>query len=152
MATRKRSRGSRAIHYTRPPAPRRPSIADLKATYRARGQTFVQGEGLLQHHFWGSYAASIAIVFATPAEAHDALATLGGSWKLGQRSGRAVVWHGAAADADATVKRLVDYGADPEKITSVKKSIDHGEPFHVVIPTRPSEQLRMFNPWKGFIP
>jgi hypothetical protein len=94
----------------------------------------VHGSGLLQHHFHGHYWATVMLGFKTPADAAYAREVLGTDlWRVAVAS-RVLVWSGNA-DALACMKlKLVQVGADADKIDSLRTSIDYGEPFSVLIP------------------
>jgi hypothetical protein len=95
------------------------------------------GRGQLQHHFWGSYAATIGIAFDSDADATDAQKLLPDF----KQRGKALVWHGNGPDVDRIEALLVSFGADPDKIGSIAKSIDYGEPFTVTMPVHRVSQV-----------
>ena len=43
----------------------------------------MKANGLLHHHFWGTYHATIGLQFADPAAAREAAEVLGEPWELG---------------------------------------------------------------------
>jgi len=95
----------------------------------------IHGNGILRHHFHGHYWATVLLGFKTPEEAAHAREVLGSDlWKVAGTPPRVLVWSGNA-DALACMKlKLAQVGADADKIDSLRTSIDHGEPFSVVIP------------------
>lgn len=100
-------------------------------------------EGRLRHHFWGTYAATIALDCGSPRGAEDALQALGPLWKAGNVEG-CIVYHGAGDELEGVLDTLASKGADRKKITSIAKSIDVGEPFEFTLTVVPTEQLVLF--------
>jgi hypothetical protein len=103
--------------------------------------THVKGTGQLQHHFWGTYHASIAIQTANKPSADDAAKALGDGWKAvenGKVTG--VIFHGKDPELDAALNKLEEFGVQRKLVTSCAKSIDFGEKFSVTIPVIPAEQ------------
>jgi hypothetical protein len=94
----------------------------------------IHGNGLLIHHFHGSYAATVMLGFKTPSDAAYAREVLGRDlWRV-VAARRILVWSGNA-DALACMKlKLAQVGADADKIDSLRTSVDYGEPFEVEIP------------------
>lgn len=90
-------------------------------------------QGRLQHHFWGTYAATIVLAFVNAGFAEAALPSLPG-WQVHPTFPRALVFHGSGDALKATERLLVSFGADKQKMTSLAKSIDYGEPFTVSVP------------------
>ena len=87
--------------------------------------------GQLQHHFWGTYAASIVLQFETEYCAGRAQQTVLTMFSPHPSESRALQYHGsgmALRTVEALLKRL---GADPAKLGSVARSIDFGEPFTI---------------------
>jgi hypothetical protein len=103
----------------------------------------VTADGILRHHFWGEYRATIGLRFASSAHARDALPVLGSGWAPGNQNAAVLVWHGASAELDTVSDLLASYGANRDKIASCATSIDYGEPFSVTIPIVPAEQLAL---------
>lgn len=101
--------------------------------------TTVTGQGILQHHFWGEYHATLTIVFERPGYAQLAARVLGPPWRaepLGFSMNPSPV---VACFVDEKVlpavkEVLVHYGADRNKVNSVATSIDFGEPWTIEIP------------------
>jgi len=104
----------------------------------------VKGKGRLNHHFWGTYYAGMVLVFDTSEAAVDALSVLGGLWKIHDKEPRALSWWGESDALKIAKEQLVLFGADGDKIDSIKYSIDYGEPFDVVISVCPQEQASLF--------
>jgi len=103
----------------------------------------VKAIGLLRHHFWGQYCATIALEFATQAHASDALRVLGDAWSQHNISDNVLMFHGAKDALSEVEKVLIRYGADSRKLTSLAKSVDYGEIFQVEIPIVPKEQGKL---------
>jgi len=55
-----------------------------------------------------------------------------------------LIWSGEKEALTKTEAELVSYGADPKKISSLAKSVDHGEPFECEIPIEPKGQGSLF--------
>jgi len=91
------------------------------------------GKGQLQHHFWGDYSATICILWHSPALALQALQSFP-QFEIHPNEPRAIRYHGTGADLKLAEASLRDHGADMGKVGSMKRSIDYGEPFEVVIP------------------
>ena len=100
----------------------------------------VKAQGQLRHCFWGTYEATIALWFRDEPSARDARKVLG-DWNHGENDSATLVWHGKEDDLERTLTRLEKFGASRNDMTSINKSIDFGEPFEVVIPVVPEEQL-----------
>jgi len=103
----------------------------------------VWGEGILAHHFHGNYWASLAIVFDDADSARDAVATLGEPWKQSDRDPTCISCSAQSAELDRVTDMLVAFGAERDKIGSIRFSIDHGEWFGVLVPVRPKEQMEL---------
>jgi len=104
----------------------------------------VWGEGLLAHHFHAPYWASLAIVFDDAASARDAVRTLGAPWKQSERDPKVIACSVNSEALDALKASLASFGADPDKIDSVRYSVDSGEWFGVLVPVTPAEQAGLF--------
>lgn len=108
----------------------------------------IHAHGILKHHFWGTYSATIGLSFSDKASAADALRTFGGrekGWIVSTVNPSMLVWDGVDDGAlDAVCDVLESYGAEREKIASIARSIDHGEPFEVDVPIVPAEQMSLF--------
>jgi hypothetical protein len=94
--------------------------------------------GALQHHFWGTYAASIALKFATPELAAQA-APLLAPFTQSDRVPSALVFHGSGAALKAAEATLKAHGADMKKVSSIRYSIDRGEPFTIEVDLTPAD-------------
>lgn len=105
-------------------------------------------KGQLQHHFWGEYAATIALKFATEALALQSLPQLPG-FERHSSVPSALIYHGTGDDLKNTEDLLVSLGANRKKLTSLAKSIDYGEPFTIEVNLTPegpqAEQLSLLN-------
>lgn len=90
-------------------------------------------EGRLRHHFWGEYRASMVLLFDSAPMLDAALAA--GKFKGWERSQKrpdtVLHWFGGSDDLESTKDELVAHGAERDKIDSIAKSIDYGEPFEV---------------------
>lgn len=96
-------------------------------------QVLLPARGLLKHHFWGSYSATIGLWFDTVGDATVAASLLGAGWEHSKKDPLLVV---GSFDGDlltAAESRLAAYGADRAKMTSIATSIDHGEVFDLVV-------------------
>ncbi len=91
----------------------------------------VNGTGQLRHRFWGDYSAVIGIVFDNAADANLALPKLGADWSSNNET---VIWSGNSEQLKIQKKNLASFGADEDKIDSIKYSVDYGEPFNIKIP------------------
>lgn len=130
--------------------------------------------GRLAHHFWGDYRATVALEFASEADARDAMQALEringgpGGLAFGKTMASVIVWHGDSVGLDRLTDALVAWGLKVEpcahkvrkskrgklqpctchldnSIGSVAHSLDYGPPFTVAaIPVVPAEQERMF--------
>jgi hypothetical protein len=95
------------------------------------------GNGQLQHHFWGEYSATIAVKFATSLHAAAALEVLPG-FQIHPTVSSAVIFHGGGAKLKSAEAALKAHKADAKKISSLRFSVDHGEPFTVEIDITPA--------------
>jgi len=113
--------------------------------------------GLERFHFWGYYSVDIVLRFADEEAATRALPVLNqvkhpssrvdacgttrvpGAWQHGKDNRNVLLAWIAEPDLDAVHKQLEQYGADPDKISSMSKSIDHGQPFEIRVPVPPQE-------------
>lgn len=105
----------------------------------------VKAEGMLRHHFWMPYQATIALAFADADCAKAAMTMLPG-WKQGTKSLNALVWFGDSEALKEQERLLVFFGADENAISSVAHSIDHGDRFECQIEVEAVDpnQLPMF--------
>lgn len=103
-------------------------------------------DGRLQHHFWGEYRASMVLVFDNAPMLDAALAA--GKFKNWERSEKrpetVLQWFGSGDELDLAVEELVAHGAQKEKIASIAKSIDYGEPFEVELEVSDPRQMDLF--------
>lgn len=72
----------------------------------------VKFTGRLQHHFWGKYSCSVALMFADEASARDARVLLCGKWEHANGKPKALVAHLSSADLDALVAQFRSWGVD----------------------------------------
>jgi hypothetical protein len=103
-----------------------------------------KANGLLRHCFFGAYSAVIALGFESEYEALTALPQLGSGWKVGEQTKKALRWEGDSDALEACKEVLAKFGADPDNIDSIEKSVDYGEAFNVEIEIVPQEQLHLF--------
>ena len=104
----------------------------------------VKLEGMLSHHFWGTYYATIYLMAKDASSAKDAQKVLGDSWERTIEEPNVLFFHGKDSELEIQLKRLEGFGADRKKMCSCAKSIDFGEPFVVVVKTIPNEQMKIF--------
>ena len=114
--------------------------------------TTAAAKGILKHHFWGDYQATVALEFSSAEMAEAALSTLGEGWKS---KGKYVAWFGGREALDALKARFAGMDllvtcSDPrcrtkcrdQAIDGVPHSIDFGPAFVVSVPLpTPPEQL-----------
>lgn len=102
--------------------------------------------GGLRHHFWGEYKASMVLVFDTAIMLDAALAA--GKFKGWERSEKrpdtAIHWFGDSDALETAKDELAAHGADREKIDSIARSIDFGEPFEVEFEVDDPRQTSLF--------
>ena len=94
----------------------------------------IHARGLLRHHFWGEYGATVALEFASAelaALALPALEPLGFTLPTNER---VMVTTEFGKDYQTLECGLVALGADIDKLTSLKYSIDRGEIFTIAVP------------------
>lgn len=103
----------------------------------------VKATGQLRHCFWGTYEASIVLVFADKQSTIDVQKQHFQNWKMSEKSDKAILFHGKEEGLEAELVKLESFGGDRKKITSCAKSIDYGERFEVIIPVVPNEQLSL---------
>jgi len=90
----------------------------------------VRATGQLQHHFWGTYVATIGLLFGSIDDASHAHETVFRDWR---QYDLVLRWHGGDPELERQIKLLVAHGAERRKIVSVATSIDYGEPFSITI-------------------
>ncbi len=95
----------------------------------------VTANGLLQHHFWGTYSASIRLRFHSKELATQALGFLPGFKQ--SPSGLQLGFHGSGKPLVQAEALLVALGANRQAMTSVAHSIDFGDPFTITIDLTP---------------
>jgi hypothetical protein len=104
-------------------------------------------KGQLQHHFWGNYCATIALIFATRELAEKAAPQLVPFHLPDNPNAPGLVFHGGGAELKAAEAVLRTHGANMKKVGSLAKSIDYGEPFTIEVDLTPEgvqpEQLAL---------
>ncbi len=103
----------------------------------------VWAKGILAHHFWGTYQASMALMFDDINAARDAQAVLGEPWKVSEKNPGVLNCFVNSEQLDGVKLALGLFGAEVDKIDSVRFSVDYGEWFSVLIPVIPSEQVEL---------
>jgi uncharacterized protein YbbC (DUF1343 family) len=105
-----------------------------------------RADGRLQHHFWGEYRASMVLLFDSPLMLDATLATgKFKNWKRSEKKPETVIhWFGSSDELDVEVDELVTHGAKREKIASIAKSIDYGEPFEIELEAVDPRQTSLF--------
>lgn len=96
--------------------------------------TFI-GHGRLRHCWFGEYAAVIGVKFATPALALVAQRSGLGAFEPFSEDTSVLRFEGKGAALKTAEAQLRAAGADMKKASSLKYSIDYGEPFEVTIRT-----------------
>jgi|SRR5262245_5997885 len=91
-------------------------------------------QGILKHHFWGTYHATIGLKFADRNHAaivHDRYLTADRGWVMTElnRVYGVLRFHGTGEGLKQAERDLVSAGADPNKLGSLRFSVDVGEPF-----------------------
>ena len=104
--------------------------------------------GILQHHFWGDYSASIALRFPSEGDCAAALPLLqpkviqdfwdacgrqcvGKGWQQSREKPNLASIHAGGSMLEEVIGILVAYGADRKDIESLATSVDYGKPFRV---------------------
>ncbi len=93
----------------------------------------ISARGILRHHFWGDYRATITLHVERPEYLPAVLAALP-AFKTDAAHPTSCGYHGGGEELKAQEDRLVDLGADRKAITSLAHSIDHGDPFVITVP------------------
>ena len=93
----------------------------------------LSAKGLLQHHFWGTYHASIVLMFEGAEEAGDALKILTGNWVQSKKDPCGVYGTFDREELTPIESQLAAFGADLDKMNSLEKSIDFGEEFTIAM-------------------
>lgn len=119
----------------------------------------VKAQGVLRHGFFGTYVATIALVFDSADAARDALSVLAADgWKTGKKA-ECLIWSGSDDAFERVKERLDTFGrtnrpcgyshcthqCKDATIDSVNHSIDIGPWFEVEIPCEPTEQLALLS-------
>jgi hypothetical protein len=95
-------------------------------------------KGQLQHHFWGNYVATIALIFASRELAEKAAPHLVPFHLPDNANAPGLVFHGGGAELKAAEATLKAHGANMKKVGSLAKSIDYGEPFTIEVELAPA--------------
>jgi uncharacterized protein YbbC (DUF1343 family) len=67
------------------------------------------------------------------------------NWERSEKRPETVLhWFGSSDELDPAVEELVAHGAQKEKIASIAKSIDYGEPFEVELEVNDPRQMDLF--------
>ena len=105
------------------------------------GRCILKAQGQARHHFWGEYAQSIALRFASPEVASKARERLNSTlpetkakWNIPDKVPFCLSVFASGADLDAITASLASFGADLDKVQSLRFSVDCGEPFEIEIP------------------
>jgi hypothetical protein len=106
----------------------------------------VKAEGILAHHFWGTYYATVGLVFDNEFEAKCALDSgkLYKTFKQSEKKTNALVCMVKSDVLDEIKKNLATFGADVKAIDSVAHSIDFGDPFFIELDVDDPRQKVMF--------
>lgn len=91
----------------------------------------MKANGQLKHHFWGEYAATIVLVFDSIDSANLAKTGAFSNWDLIEKD--VLKFHGSGDALSIEEEKLITHGADPQKLRSLAKSIDYGEPFTITL-------------------
>lgn len=111
-------------------------------------QTKIKAKGQLQHHFWGTYSATLILKFQSEKDREKAIPFLtveklgayrnanGATvqetgWQTHPADATATLIHAGKETLEAITEKLVAFGADKKKINSMAKSIDFGERFEI---------------------
>lgn len=119
----------------------------------------LHAEGRARFHFWGTYAQSFFLLFATAEDAALALPVLQqlalterGTGPDGSpiaskgwiNSGASCGVIASGADVERIEAQLVAFGADAKAIGSLEHSVDRGDMFQVTIEVQDPAQILMF--------
>jgi hypothetical protein len=102
--------------------------------------------GQLRHYFFGSYVAAIALIFETEENVNTCLPLLGDGWYKLETNKNAIGWYGFSQELTVCERTLMQFGADINKINSIKSSSGFGEEFEVSfkVDITPEEQRSLF--------
>lgn len=90
------------------------------------------GNGQLRHCWFGDYGAVIVLDFHS-AQVRNMVAPEFPSFELSTEHPTVLRFEGSGAAVDTALSELRTHGADMKKVTSLKYSIDYGEPFIVCV-------------------
>jgi hypothetical protein len=101
---------------------------------------YIEALGHSRHHFWGEYAITIGLYFQTKVDRDLVAKTVLTEWEnhdspaLRKEGIFGLVKFLSGDSVDPEVKKISEYTKTPERIQSLKYSVDVGEPFDVLIP------------------
>jgi hypothetical protein len=106
----------------------------------------VKAEGILRHHFWGTYYATVGLVFDNEFEANCALDSgkLHKAFKNAEKKKNALA---CFVDSDVLKEietNLGSLGADVKAIASLAHSVDFGDPFFIELDVTDPRQTELF--------
>ena len=106
----------------------------------------VKAEGILRHHFWGTYYATVGLVFDNEFEAKCALNSgkLHKEFKHADKKENALVCFVDGDKLEEIKKNLGTFGADEKAIDSVAHSVDYGDPFFIELEVVDPRQQELF--------
>ena len=104
-------------------------------TGKTKGTMEITGHGQLRHRFWGEYSAAIAIKFNSVESAERAIPYLSPKkfdpqWQRVENYVRIEVDND---QLDKLIGHLGSLGADTNKIGSLARSVDYGEPWTICL-------------------
>ena len=107
----------------------------------------IRGKGILQHHFWGTYYASLAIEFEDEFEARLAFESgkVHSSFHIGEKHLHVLTCTVESEVLDEVIENLVGLGAKKEAIASVSHSIDWGDDWEIEFEVNDPRQIGLFN-------
>lgn len=101
-----------------------------------------KGQGILKHHFWGEYCATVGLMFETEEIAAQVMPKFqvkgAEPVHLGESNKKIVVCFVNSAQLTELEDILEKMGANRKKIASCAKSIDSGEPFSFEVDIDPN--------------
>ena len=87
--------------------------------------------GRLQHHFWGEYCATIVLIFGSEYCALQAHSAVFPMFKVHDTDIRVLIGTFSKAQLRTVESLLRQHGADMDKVSSLRYSIDYSEPFTI---------------------
>lgn len=94
----------------------------------------IDGEGQMRHTLYGDYGGIIALALKSESCAEIILKVLkvqDSKWNRSPTNSNVLVWRGNSQEVKEVTELLGKYGANKKAITSMKYSVDFGEPFTV---------------------